>query len=272
MRYAFLLPTLLLGLCLSAQNFSGEATYKTASKLNFSFDNPNITPDQKKMIEERMKKSMQKEYRLQFNRQVSLYEEVVELEKDEGQRMGFMSMFGGGGLFYKDLRSGMFRDQTEFFGKTFLIVDSLERLAWKLESENKSIGKYLCQKATAQRIVTVSQVETKDGEIRDTTVIDTIQITAWYTTEIPVSHGPAQYGGLPGLILELNDGETTMLCTAVNLYPNQDTEINPPNKGEEVSAEEFEEITIKKMEEMRRMYGGSGRGRGSSSLQFRIGR
>jgi GLPGLI family protein len=37
-----------------------------------------------------------------------------------------------------------------------------------------------------------------------------VTITAWYTPEIPVSQGPEGYWGLPGLILEVNDGKTTI--------------------------------------------------------------
>jgi GLPGLI family protein len=33
-----------------------------------------------------------------------------------------------------------------------------------------------------------------------------VTITAWYT-EIQVNQGPENYWGLPGLILEINDGE-----------------------------------------------------------------
>jgi GLPGLI family protein len=38
-----------------------------------------------------------------------------------------------------------------------------------------------------------------------------VTITAWYTPEIP-NQGPENYWGLPGLILEINDGKTVILC------------------------------------------------------------
>ena len=42
---------------------------------------------------------------------------------------------------------------------------------------------------------------------------DITEIEAWYT---PCQcHGPSEYWGLPGLILELSAGQTTMLCTKV---------------------------------------------------------
>ena len=55
-------------------------------------------------------------------------------------------------------------------------------------------------------------------------------IIAWYTPMIPASHGPDDFGGLPGLILELNTGNTTMLCTKVVLNPKEEIVIEVPEK------------------------------------------
>ena len=42
-----------------------------------------------------------------------------------------------------------------------------------------------------------------------------IAVEAWYTLDIPVSHGPGEFWGLPGLILEVSAGNTTMLCSKI---------------------------------------------------------
>ena len=49
----------------------------------------------------------------------------------------------------------------------------------------------------------------------------TIDIVAWYTPQIPVSHGPAEFGGLPGLILELTTDETVLLCSKIVMNPKK---------------------------------------------------
>jgi GLPGLI family protein len=58
---------------------------------------------------------------------------------------------------------------------------------WEIHDEFKTIGNYKVQKATAEhphpKLFT---------------------ITAWFTTEIPVSGGPSNIGGLPGLIVEMS--------------------------------------------------------------------
>ena len=92
--------------------------------------------------------------------------------------------------------------------------------------------------------------------------------------QIPVSHGPGQYFGLPGLILEINDGDNTILCTKVSLNTQTSVEIKEPESGEEVSSEEFQEILDEKMQQMQENFGNGqgGRGRGRGSFEITIGR
>jgi len=92
-----------------------------------------------------------------------------------------------------------------------------------------------------------------------------VEVVAWYTMQIPVNQGPENYWGLPGLILEVNSGNKTILCSKIVMNPEEKEEIKRPTKGKEVTREEYNEIIKKKMEEMREMYGGrnrGGRGRG----------
>ena len=88
-----------------------------------------------------------------------------------------------------------------------------------------------------------------------------IVITAWYSPEIPVNQGPENYWGLPGLILEVNDGKTSILCSKIVLNSKDKVEIKAPTKGKQVTQKEYDEIVKNKMEEMKEMYGGRG-GRG----------
>lgn len=81
---------------------------------------------------------------------------------------------------------------------------------------------------------------------------------AWFTTSIPVSGGPMGFGQLPGIILELNLGEGTMIISAteVNLRDVSADELEAPTKGKKVSREEFDQMAREKMEEMRMEMGG----------------
>ena len=87
-------------------------------------------------------------------------------------------------------------------------------------------------------------------------------VTAWFTPEIPVKTGPADYYGLPGLILELNAGRTTMLCTEIAINPEESVSIAVPSKGKKVSRDEYNKIIKQKSEELRERFRNMRRGGG----------
>ena len=111
-------------------------------------------------------------------------------------------------------------------------------------------------------------------EAKKTNLLDNLEIpkeatiTAWYTPEIPVNQGPENYWGLPGLILEVNDGKTIILCSKVIMNPKEKAVIKAPSKGKVISQKEFDDTVIKKMEEFRQMNQGRG---GNGGMQIRIG-
>ncbi len=89
-----------------------------------------------------------------------------------------------------------------------------------------------------------------------------LDIVAWYTPMIPISQGPADYWGLPGLILELSAGNVTMLCSKIVMNPEEKEDIVVPSKGDVVTKQEYNDIITKKMQEMRNNRGRGGNGRG----------
>ena len=71
-------------------------------------------------------------------------------------------------------------------------------------------------------------------------------VEAWFAPDIPVSAGPALYGGLPGMILVLSlkqeQGRTTYTATEVVLEGVEDGLIRVPEEGEVTSLEEYRSI------------------------------
>lgn len=63
---------------------------------------------------------------------------------------------------------------------------------WILTQESKKINGFVCYKAT--------RMPSQDSKEE---IENTFPIIAWYTPEIPLPYGPFVYGGLPGLILEI---------------------------------------------------------------------
>ena len=279
---------------LQAQEFQGMAVYEsktsTAEFKNRMEGNKNMTPDMQKMIEERMKKMFEKTFILNFNKTASTYKEEEKLEASaQGGGFRMMSSFaGGGGTYYKNVKDKQYSNDKEFMGKEFMVKDSLTSLNWKMEAETRVIGGYTCYKATAIKKPSATDfrnmrprkddAEKKEGakptEEKKTNFLDAVEVpkeivvTAWYTPEIPVSQGPEGYWGLPGLILEVNDGRTTILCSKVVLNPKDKVEIKPITKGKVVSQKEYDDAVMKKMEEWREMNQGRG---GNGGMQMRFG-
>lgn len=81
-------------------------------------------------------------------------------------------------------------------------------------------------------------------------------IEAWYAPDIPVSGGPALYGGLPGMILSLSlaGGRTRYHATQIHLDGVEDGAITPPDEGEAVSEEEYRSVISNEVRQMRRAF------------------
>ncbi|RYD89335.1 MAG: GLPGLI family protein [Sphingobacteriales bacterium] len=121
--------------------------------------------------------------------------------------------------------------------------------------------------------LTEEQKEQMKGIMGSLTEPKDIVVTAWYTPQIPVSHGPKDYWGLPGLILEASNGSTTLLCSKVTLNPKEKVAIKVPKVGEKVTRAQLEEIMMAKLNEMNDMYAPAKNGAGTTTkvTTIRIG-
>ncbi|MDX1272501.1 GLPGLI family protein [Bizionia paragorgiae] len=274
-------------LTMAQQDFQGVATYQSKTTIDLDkWGGDKMSPERKKMIMERMKSMFEKTFTLTFNRTESIYKEDEKLAAP-GAGGGFRGMMGSftAGAQYKNVKEGQFLQDQEFFGKQFLINDELEKLEWKMTGETKQIGQYMCMKAVATKKVddmdfsnmrrrdrnkdddkkgkdssAVAKADEPKDMMDEIEIPEEIEVVAWYTMQIPVNQGPGEFWGLPGLILEVSSGRTTVLCSKIVLNPDEKTEIKKPSKGKEVTKQEYADIVKQKVEEMREMYGGRNRG------------
>ena len=283
---------------LVAQDFQGKAIYQSKTTIDFDLESSQIPADRKKQIMERMKNAFEKTYELSFDRTASLYVEEEKLEQPSanaggGGRGGFRFAAAGGGTYYKNIQDKLYTNETELFGKKFLIKDSLPQWDWVLDSETKKIGNYTCYKATATKALDTTlqdmfrrgrgrgagrdeanaATEKPNDSIKKDTVNNSLlsriakpketTITVWYTPEIPVSQGPGNYWGLPGLILEANDGRTALLCTKIVLNAAEKVVIKAPEKGKKITQAAYDKLRTEKTKEMSERFRGGNRGGGN---------
>lgn len=271
----FTIALILSPLIVSSQDFQGIAYYKTKTTVDMSqWGGGKLSEQQKKQIAQRMKPFLEKTYILRFDSKSSVYSEEERLDAPgQSMRGGMWASSMSNGPQYKNIANKEFLHEQELFGKQFLISEELKGIEWKMGTESKKIGDYLCFKATAKKVSDdfdwsklrrrpkpENKEEVSNDSLKATNMEDQaeeikiIDIEAWYSPQIPVSQGPSSYWGLPGLILELSADRTTMLCTKIIMNPKEKEIIEKPNKGKVVSKAEYNTIMEEKMMEMRSMY------------------
>ena len=120
---------------------------------------------------------------------------------------------------YHNNSNGLFKENE------FLIIDPLNQ-NWVYTNESKVIDGYTCYKATNEYIV-------DNGKIFKHPVI------AWFCPQIPISIGPRGYGGLPGLILELQEWNSVFGVEKI-AFSNDIKEIVLPKEGKIISEQEYQ--------------------------------
>lgn len=249
---------LLVGVPLAATAQSGVVRYDQATRLEFRLPPGMPTPP-------RMPRARVKPMQLTFSPAATLFADapagdnpnggpgaeaevrfmgsggapVMVREIDGGGMMmatrGFA--FGGGGArdavagAWTDLADGSYVEVREFLGRTFRIPTDRPSFPWKLTGEQATFLGYPVYQAVAQQ--------------------DSTSIEAWFTPDIPIPAGPAQYGGLPGLILTLAVDSNRITYTATAIDTTTPVEkIKAPSDGSKVTRAEYDKIVEEKMAEI----------------------
>ena len=131
-----------------------------------------------------------------------------------------------------DLETGAIVENRTFMGRVFLISGERPQPQWRISGEQSEFAGFMVMKATAQ--------------------VGEQQVEAWFTPQIPISGGPGEYGGLPGMILSLSIDEGRILysATGVSMMPVDPDAIRAPTEGEEISREDYEVVVAERLEEI----------------------
>lgn len=237
-KIIFLLATL-LPLTAFTQT-TGEITYE--DKMNM---HRRLTGDRER-FKEFIPEFRSTHKTLLLTEEASLYTTAKEQPEEDvpdvggrGGRMRFrMGMGRNNEILYKNINEGTQVSQRDFMDKKFLISGEQQSYEWKITGEQQMFGEYLCMEAT---------------------YTDTTQtVVAWFTPQIPLSTGPTDFGGLPGLILavDINDGERRITAINMDMKELEDDSVVKPKKGKAVTEEEYRTMVREKMQEMRQQGGG----------------
>lgn len=208
-----------------AQMKEGKIIYERKTNMH-----KRITPEQesmKNMIPEFSTAKME----LLFSATESVFRQLEEEEdiRDEAggpEERRMTVRMGGNNQVYKNYTTGKVIELRELGPKKYIIEDSLSLLKWKFnEPDTRSIKGYTCKKAI-----------TKNQQGSD--------VVAWYTDEIACPGGPEIFGGLSGMILELNIADGEVVFTAIDITDKADLKmVKAPVNGKKISKKDFQQMT-----------------------------
>jgi GLPGLI family protein len=249
-QFIVLLFALMTSLLINAQQNQGTVNYERVSQMQARFNIngvDNIVPQSRK-----------DNFELTFGNKQSLWKAVEQDNDDAGTSSDGsgaqirMVVAGSNDVLYCNFETGKRTEKREFLDKTFIVDDTISSLKWKMTGETKTILNHNCMKAQATRISTQMRMTMDNGKMERKEIQDTANITAWFTTEIPVSAGPAEYQGqLPGLILEMdvNNGRQTYIATGISEKADLGL-IKEPTGKKHYTPDEFKKERDKMMKEM----------------------
>ena len=146
-----------------------------------------------------------------------MYSVEQKMLNEKTKEVNFSYLAAGGRTTnYSDTSKNLNISVTNTLGETIRI--SKDQKEWTLTKEQKKIKNYTCFKAVLR---------------------SNPNVTAWYTPEISVSHGPKLYNGLPGLILELNAKIDQWIVRKIKFKSKEAKKIKMPTEGELITAKEF---------------------------------
>lgn len=124
----------------------------------------------------------------------------------------------------------------------YLLIDSFENgwhSGWEITNEAKQIDGYTCVKAIRDNL----GWDSRGNERR-------FPIVAWFCPELPFPFGPMKYGGLPGLILELQTH--LVLYAAKSITLGNDVDMPPLPDLERMTEKSYYEKLDERIKEMGR--------------------
>lgn len=234
-KIILILFIVLMGISLTAQEQLKVEYELTEPEENFR------TTDMPPNIEIKIPKRY---FELILNQEESIWKSFERVDNEQNEEKGGARVsFSSTGAIYKNVKEKIKVREQESYSKNYLVKDGLSEFNWKITKENKEILKIQVQKAT--------YLNEEDG----------IELIAWYAPKLNFKHGPDEYWGLSGLILEVEavthfDDNTkssqTYLATKIETLKSR-KKIIQPTKGIVVTETQLNQINQENFEKMRQM-------------------
>lgn len=220
----------------------GIVVYERVTKLEGVFRGPDGE------VADKMPKQLTERFELLFSGKQSLWQSLPDVAEEAAAASGDVGnttmlavrLGGGAEVVYQDRETNMRLMQSELRAKTYLVEDSLATPDWKVSDESKIILGYQTKKASAVRYGMRTIMGMENGVLKPQEQRDTSTIVAWFAPDIPAPAGPEYSGGLPGLVLELdeNGGRSIYKAISVSSKPTGG-KLKAPKSGRRITAAAF---------------------------------
>lgn len=169
-----------------------------------------------------------------FNNENTSNQEVMQ---KDGNRSRVINRNDTLQIFKNKVDKVVITDKKLFTSKK-IVLDSLGLMKWELSNEQKTILGYNCYKAT-------TKFRGREFEV-------------FYTAKIPISDGPRNFYGLPGVILyvKLMNSIHTYEIEAISITNSNEKIKNPFKDIKTMSFEDFKKLYKKKHKELGNYSGG----------------
>uniref|UniRef100_UPI00404A196E GLPGLI family protein n=1 Tax=Flavobacterium sp. TaxID=239 RepID=UPI00404A196E len=185
-------------------------------------------------------------FRLEFNDKTAAFFVDNDLDIDAMSLHMLKALTKTSGSLFTNLQESCFVKEiiptgnlVYILGKENILIKESIFKKWEITSESKIINGYKCFRANFTKTQTMLGKEYTDKAI------------AWFCPEIPVSLGPAEFSGLPGLIFQLQANEYSFVLKNVTFESN--LKISTPSSGKEMTLDEYLKLSSENMEKLKEM-------------------
>lgn len=232
----------ILSLNLFAQNFN-VANYSCLIHLS---DASKQSDKQFNLLSKAEEAADEVNFRLEFNDMISAFFVDNADEIDQMSLHMLKALSKTNGSIFTKLQDASFIKEiipngnlVYVLGKENILIKEKIFDKWEITSESKMINGYKCFK------VNFSKTQTMLGKEYTNKAI------AWFCPDIPVSFGPAEFSGLPGLIFQLQANEYSFVLKNITFESN--LKISVPTSGKEMTLDEYLKLSTENMEKLKEM-------------------
>ncbi|MEP6262452.1 MAG: GLPGLI family protein [Gillisia sp.] len=221
-----------------SQISSGKIRYSTRFNVKVILQDTKPNPHLKSMYENVEAEVERSNSFLIFNQDSSEFktEPNLPLDKNKAAHSLAQGIISSGIHFVK---KDEYINLRKVSGKTFRIKE-IQSIDWEITRDVGMIKGYKVYRAYGNKYF----INAVSGNARQ------IKIEAWFAPAINFSYGPKGYHGLPGLILQLEDGPITFFAEDINLFQKDNLNIKWPSEGVLISKEDYDRIIGENLKNM----------------------